>query len=86
MWRALSTRPDEFPSAQREFGETRAQVGDAIGTLASSGLLTDAGQRFVNGMAAAVERLYAIAVPPAQVAAAERKLEQRRSAARLDTN
>lgn len=79
VWRALSTRPDEFPSAQQEFAEARAQVSDAVGTLATSGLLTAPGRRFVTGLTEAVERLHLGDIPPAKVAAAQRVLETRRA-------
>jgi uncharacterized protein len=80
MWRVLSAQPDRFPTAQQEFAEARALVTDAIGALAGSGLLTGPGERFVDGMRAAVERLHATAVPAAQVAAAGHTLESRRAA------
>jgi uncharacterized protein len=84
VWRALSARPDRFPSALREFAHTRAQVTDAIGTLAASGLLTAPGRRFLAGMTEAVERLHATGVPAAMSAAAERTLTSRRAAWRQE--
>jgi HEXXH motif-containing protein len=79
-WRALYADPVSFPQAQREFAEARANVTDAVATLAGSGLLTSKGQRFVHGMMDAIDRLQAVAVPPAIAAAAEMSLRQRRSA------
>jgi uncharacterized protein len=79
-WRALYADPVAFPQAEREFAEARANVTDAVATLAASALLTSRGQRFVRGMTDAVDRLQAVAVPPATVAAAEMSLRQRRSA------
>jgi HEXXH motif-containing protein len=78
-WRALSSAPDEFPQAQREFAEARAQVSDALDTLAGSGLLTPSGERFLIGMRRSVERLQAVDVPTATDLAAQRVLAQRRT-------
>jgi HEXXH motif-containing protein len=79
-WRTLCSDPATFPQAAREFAEARANVSDAVTTLAGSGLLTPAGNQFVAGMTEAVERLQAVDVPAATVAAAELSLRQRRSA------
>ncbi|WP_433292298.1 HEXXH motif domain-containing protein [Actinoplanes sp. CA-030573] len=79
MWRSLSADPESFPQARQEFAEARAQVSDAWETLAGSGLLTPAGERFLRGMRQAVEQLYAVAVPAATEAAAQRLLAGRRS-------
>jgi HEXXH motif-containing protein len=79
MWRTLCPDP-AFPQAAREFAEARANVADAVTTLAGSGLLTPAGTQFVKGMTEAVERLQAVDVPAATVAAADDSLRQRRSA------
>lgn len=80
VWRALSVSPERFPSAQQEFAEARAQVADAVRTLGDSGLLTEDGRHFVEGMTEAVERMAVDEVPPTKVAAAEHRLKLRREA------
>jgi uncharacterized protein len=80
LWRVLSSQPQRFPSAEQEFADARAQVTDAISTLTTSGLLTRAGQRFVEGMTEAVTKLHATGLPAARVTAAERALASRRAA------
>jgi HEXXH motif-containing protein len=79
LWRALGADPDDFPQAQREFADARAQVADALRTLRESGLLTSDGTRFVQGMTYGVEKLHASHPPAATVAAAERNLAERRA-------
>jgi HEXXH motif-containing protein len=80
MWRTLCADPATFPQAAREFAQARANVTDAVTTLAGSGLLTPAGTQFVAGITKAVERLQVVDVPSETVAAAELSLRQRRSA------
>jgi len=80
VWHDLSSAPDAFPQAQREFAEARAQVSDALDTLAGSGLLTPTGERFLNGMRGSVERLRAVDLPTATDLAAQRVLALRRTA------
>jgi HEXXH motif-containing protein len=82
-WRRLCAAPERFPQAQREFAEARAQVSDALDTLAGSGLLTPTGERFLTGMRGAVERLDTSRLPAAAEMAAERLLASRRAAWRV---
>ncbi len=79
-WRALSADPAAFPQAYREFADARAQVSDALQTLAGSGLLTRTGERFLAGMRGAVGRLHDVEVPRPVEALAERMLAERRTA------
>ncbi|WP_203828181.1 HEXXH motif domain-containing protein [Actinoplanes palleronii] len=79
-WARLSAVPERFPRAQREFAESRAQVSEALDTLAGSDLLTSAGERFLTGMRGAVNRLNSIQLPTVAEAAAERLLADRRAA------
>lgn len=79
MWRTLSADPRLFPEAPLRFAEARIQVSDAIDTLAGSGLLRAAGQRFVAHLRAAARELNRVELHRAIVNSANELLEQLRA-------
>lgn len=79
-WRSLSEDGIAFPEAERRFAEAREQVSVAVATLAGCGLLTPAGQRFVDGMAEAAADLREIPLTAQVTSAAKAALEHRREA------
>jgi uncharacterized protein len=79
MWRALATDPETFPQAEARFARIRAQVASAADELATSALLTPAGERFVRGTRQQIDALQEIPVSPATALAAERDLARTRA-------
>ncbi|WP_434028085.1 FxsB family cyclophane-forming radical SAM/SPASM peptide maturase [Streptomyces graminofaciens] len=78
--RRRTSTGEEARAAEIQFTRWRDQTAEAVETLAASGALTPAGERFVAGMRATVRGLLAIEVSPEALRAARRAADEHRSA------
>jgi HEXXH motif-containing protein len=78
-WRALRAEPALAEAATAQFATVREQVRVALDALESSRELTGEGRGFTLGLRAAVDRLLAVPVPGAALAAARAAVRDRRA-------